>query len=299
MRTGSMEYEVEWTPPDSNVGDIVVYVAGNAANGNGQNTGDHIFTNRYTLTHLAGGTGAVPAVSAVEHGASFAAGVVPNAFVTIKGTNLASATGTWDNAIVNGRLPTTLEGVGVTIGGKPAYIYFVSPTQLNVLAPPDIGSGALPVTVTLNGVTSTAFTTNSNSVGPAFFLWPGNQPVATRNSDASFAVRSGTFAGVNTTAARPGDVILLWGTGFGPTDPLPPAGMQVPFDRIYSTASPVTVTVGGIPATVFGAALTPGFAGLYQVAIRIPETVPHGDLPIVATVNGAQSPVTTLITVDH
>jgi uncharacterized protein (TIGR03437 family) len=59
----------------------------------------------------------------------------------------------------------------------------------------------------------------------------------------------------------------------------------------------VTVTIGGIAATVYGAALAPGFAGLYQVAIQVPTSAPSGDQPIVATVGGASSPSTTLITV--
>ena len=50
---------------------------------------------------------------------------------------------------------------------------------------------------------------------------------------------------------------------------------------------------------MFGAALAPGFAGLYQVAIQIPASAPNGDLPVVATINGAQSPATTLITVQQ
>ena len=100
---------------------------------------------------------------------------------------------------------------------------------------------------------------------------------------------NGTFAGVTTVPAKPGDVIILWGTGFGPTSPAAPVGVQVP-PNAYPTANPVTVTVGGTNATVFGAALAPGFAGLYQVAIQIPSSAPDGDLPVVATVNGAQSP---------
>jgi uncharacterized protein (TIGR03437 family) len=111
-------------------------------------------------------------------------------------------------------------------------------------------------------------------------------------------VANGTFAGVTTVAAKPGEVIVLWGTGFGPTTPATPVGVQVPAN-LYSTTNPVTVTVGGIPATVYAAALAPGFAGLYQVAMQIPASAPDGDLPVVAAINGAQSPSSTLITVKH
>jgi len=61
----------------------------------------------------------------------------------------------------------------------------------------------------------------------------------------------------------------------------------------------VTVSVAGVRATVYGAALAPGYAGLYQVAIQIPASLTNGDFPVVATVSGAQSPSTTLITVQN
>ena len=99
--------------------------------------------------------------------------------------------------------------------------------------------------------------------------------------------------------AKPGDTIILWGTGFGPTTPSAPAGVLIPSGTIYSTATAVTVTVGGAAATVNGATLTPGSAGLYQVAIQIPVTLSDGDYPVIATVPGAQSPSSTLLTVQR
>ncbi len=294
-QTTSATYEFDWTPPATDVGDVVVYVAGNAANGDLTMNGDKIYSTSYTLKAAAGTVPAI-AASGVVNGASFQPGIVPNSWLTVQGTNLSATTNTWEKAIVNGVLPTSLDGVSVSVGGKPAYVYFVSPTQVNAVAP-DVGAGSMSVTVTNSGNTSAAATVNSTTVGPAFFLWAGKYPVATQSKDFSLAVKNGTFAGVTTTPAKPGDVIILWGTGFGPTDPVAPVGVQVPADKIYSTASPVTVTVNATPATVFGAALAPGFAGLYQVAIQIPASAPDGDLPVVATINGAQSPASTVITV--
>jgi len=56
------------------------------------------------------------------------------------------------------------------------------------------------------------------------------------------------------------------------------------------TATLPTVTVGGLPATVIGAALSPGLAGVYQVAIQLPDNVPAGDVEVRATIGGQQSP---------
>jgi uncharacterized protein (TIGR03437 family) len=99
--------------------------------------------------------------------------------------------------------------------------------------------------------------------------------------------------------AKPGDVIILWGTGFGPTTPAAPVGVEIPSDKPYYTANPVSVTVGNLPALVYGTALAPGYAGLYQVAIQIPLLAPDGDLAVVATASGAQSPSSVSITVQR
>jgi len=91
-------------------------------------------------------------------------------------------------------------------------------------------------------------------------------------------------------AAKPGDVIILWGAGFGPTNPAAPLGYVAPSDRTYSTSTLPTVTIDNIPATVYGAALAPGFAGLFQVAIQVPPSLGDGSWPVVATIGDVSSP---------
>jgi uncharacterized protein (TIGR03437 family) len=286
--TGSQTYEFDWTPPATNAGDVNVYVSGNAANGDLQPTGDHIYNTSFTLTPAAAGP--VPSIDAggVVSGASFQPGIVAGSWLTIKGSNLSPVTDTWDKFIVNGNLPTLVDGVSVNVGSKQAFVYYISPTQINVQAP-DVGTGPVPVTVTTPNGTSVAVTANVVAQSPAFFLWPGSQAVATRNSDGSLAVKNGTFAGATAVAAKPGDVLILWGTGFGPTTPPVAAGIQVPGDKVYNT-SPVSIKIGTADAQVFGAALSPGLAGLYQVAIQVPAALADGDYPIKATVSGTSSP---------
>lgn len=292
----SQTFEFDWTPPATSVGNIQIYVAANAANNNGKEDGDQIYSTSYTLTPAA--APAKPTITAVQNGASFVDGVVPNSWITIKGTNLATTTNTWDKAIVDNKLPTELEGVSVSVGGKPAYIYFVSPEQVNALAP-DVGAGSVGVTVTNAGGTSTPATANSATLMPAFFGWPGGQAVATR-TDYTWAVKNGTFPGTTTAAAKPGETIVLWGTGFGPTNPAAPVGSVSLLTVQYNVASSVSVTVGGSPAPLLATpALTNGLVGVYQVAIKIPDNAPNGDLPIVATVGGAQSPTGMTITVQR
>ena len=286
---GSQTYEFDWTPPATDAGDVKVYVSGNAANGDLQPTGDHIYNTSFTLTPAAAGP--TPSIDAggVVSGASFQPGIVAGSWLTIKGSNLSPvASDTWDKSIVNGNLPDKLDGVSVTVGGKLAFVYFVSPGQINVQAP-DVGTGPVPVTVSTPTGTSVAVTANVVAQAPAFFLWPGSQVVATRNSDGGLAVKDGTLAGATTVAAKPGDVLILWATGFGSTTPPVAAGIQVPGDKVYNT-SPVSIKIGTADAQVFGAALSPGFAGLYQVAIQVPAALADGDYPIKATVAGVTSP---------
>ena len=236
-----------------------------------------------------------PAIASVVNAAGFQPGIIANSWVTIQGTNLAPQTDDWSHSIVNGALPASLDGVSVTMGGKAAYVYYISPGQLNVLAP-NVPAGPLTVTVTTPGGTGVSFATTASLYGPAFFLWPGSQVVATRQ-DYSYAVKAGTFAGATTVAAKPGEVIILWATGFGPTMPAAPLGVSVPASGGYPTASSPTVTVNNTQAIVYGAALAPGSAGLYQIAIQVPSNLADGDWPIQASVGGVLTPAGTILSV--
>ena len=171
----------------------------------------------------------------------------------------------------------------VTVDGQPAYLAYISPTQINRGRSGSehrhgIGDGRW------SRSSQRASDGHGQTLQPAFFQL-GNYAVAT-HLDYSSA-----------TQAAPGDSIILWGTGFGPTSPAAPIGAEVPPGPVYQTASLVTVTVGNAPAIVYGAALAPGFAALYQVAIQIPESLADGDYPVVATVSGVQSPSSVLLTV--
>ena len=92
----------------------------------------------------------------VVNGATFTAdALAPNTWVTVQGGALSATTRAWATAdFANNQLPTKLNGVGVTINGEPAYVEFVSPSQLNVLVPADLPAAAVQVQVTNNGLNS-------------------------------------------------------------------------------------------------------------------------------------------------
>ena len=298
-QTKSATFAFDWTPPAADVGSVVVYVAGNAANGDGTERGDHIYTQKYTLTPAAQQPTPTIASAAVVNAASFQAAVSPGAWVTIQGTNLANSSRSWTGGDFTGNaLPTALDGVSVTIDGKAAYVGYISPTQINVLAPAASAQGPVAVQVANNGLTGAAATAQLQTAAPAFFLWSGKYAVATR-SDFSLVAPANLFQGVTTTPAKPGDVIILWGTGFGATTPVVDPGVLPPSDQLAGVANTVTVTVAGVPATVVGAALAPGNAGLYQIAVQIPDSVSDGDQPVVTQVSGIASPSNVFLSVQR
>jgi hypothetical protein len=81
-------------------------------------------------------------IAAVTNGASFQPDFASATWVSIFGTNLSESTRAWQSSdFVGGLLPTSLDGVSVTIDGVPAYVEYISPTQINVLAPDDAKVG--------------------------------------------------------------------------------------------------------------------------------------------------------------
>ncbi|MBI3471296.1 MAG: hypothetical protein HY013_08065 [Candidatus Solibacter usitatus] len=290
-------FDFDWNPPATNVGPVMLYAAGNASNNNAQNTGDSIYTTNVMLTPDAGGTKPVISQGGVANGAGFQANIAAATWISVFGSNLSTSTRTlMASEVVGGKLPTTLDGVSLTVNGKSAFPYSISPGLLTAQSPSDSMVGPVNVVVTLNGVASDPVPVPLQTFSPAFFLWPGGVAVAT-DPNFNSRVKPGAFPGATTVAAKPDEVIILWGTGFGPSNPDVPAGQLVPGDRAYNIANPVTVTVGGMTAEVFGAALASSNASVVQVAIRVPPNAPDGDLPVVATVGSVSSPATTLLTV--
>lgn len=227
---------------------------------------------------------ALPIISTstgVVNGASFTLGIAPYTWVTINGTNFSTQPAQW--TVTNGVLPTSVNGVSVTFDGLPGYVSYVSPTQINVLTPPNLTSQT-PLVVVTNSVGSSApYLAISLGGMPAFFTWPNNQVVAT-HADFSLAVANGTFSGLTTVPAKPGETIILWGTGFGATTPDAPLGVVIPSSPAYPTTAAPTVQVNLLNAVVYGAALAPGFAGLYQLAFQVPPSLPNGTYQVFATI---------------
>lgn len=254
-------------------------------------TGD--VTNGFAATITIGSafqtpTAAKPSIisGGIANASSGAAGVAPNTWISLYGSNLTTFTKTVGSSdLVNSTLPTTLGGVSVQINGKPAYLQYVSASQVNVLTPADTSAGAVAVTVTNSAGTSDASSVTMQQVLPGLSV-ASNYVRAVRSDNTIINGTGAAESGYTTAAAiAQGDVLALYGTGFGATDPTPAAGLV--FTGAYKSTRTITVTVGGISADVLYAGLVG--PGLYQINVRIPTSVADGDQAVIATVDGVSS----------
>ena len=286
-------FSFDWTPPATDQGNVRIWVAANAGNGNGQaDSGDRIYAANYTLTPAAGG-GNRPAFTQAGIVSPFINRAVSNiatgTWVEIYGANLSTNTRQWAGGDFNGNTaPTSLDGVTVNFNGQPAAaMNFISPGQVNAQVP-DVGAGPVSIEV-VNGqqrsdaVTMTALTAVPTFLSPASFNVGDRQWLVAIHQDRAFVGRPNLIAGAQFRPARPGDVILVYGIGFGATTPAVPPGQIA--SGLPNLNSPFTFRFGDTPAEVSYAGLAPGFVGLYQFNIVVPN-VPDGDYQINATLGG-------------
>ena len=231
-----------------------------------------------------------PVITQVENAAGFQSTIQQQSWVAITGNNLSATTRQWSgDDFVGGKLPTQLSNVSVSVNGKAAAVYYISPTQINVWTPPDTATGAVPVTVTSNGISSSPFSAQMQQSSPAFFEWGNRYAVAT--SGANYLGPAGILGPtVTTTPAKPGDIVSLWGTGFGPVDPAPPADTAVPRSPVYAVRLAPTIRVGGLAADYLAGALAADSVGLYVINVRLPANVPDGDQKVEININGVTGP---------
>jgi uncharacterized protein (TIGR03437 family) len=183
----------------------------------------------------------------------------------------------------------------VTVNGKPAYLSFVSLGQMNFQAADDTATGAVPVVVT-TASRSAASSVILARVAPSVFLLDTKHVagIILRNDGSGvygagaydIIGPTGTSLGYATVAAKAGDTIALFGTGFGPTSPAEPSGQ--PFSGALPTTNPVLVRIDNVSVTPAFVGLSG--AGLYQLNLTVPSGLGTGDVSLQATVGGVQTP---------
>jgi uncharacterized protein (TIGR03437 family) len=225
--------------------------------------------------------------------------IAPGSWIEIYGNDLSFSNRSWATADFTGGgliAPTSLDGVTVTIGGQQAYIDYISGSQINAQVPYTVAPGQQQLTVkTAAGAALIATTVTVNALQPGMFAPPSlrvgaNQYVGALFSDGvTYALPPGAVSGVASRRANPGDIVTLYGVGFGPVTPNIPAGQVV---QQSNSLPSFQISIAGTPATVMYAGLAPDAIGLYQFNVVIPN-VPASDTASVtfsvAGVSGTQS----------
>jgi len=222
-------------------------------------------------------------VNSVVNAASYQPAIASAGFVSIIGTSFGNSTRSWISSDFSGNnLPTSLDGISVTINGKPAYVEYISPTQINAIAPDDDTIGQVQVQVATPQGPSYSGTVLKQKMSPAFFTYQSGTTtyVAAVHLDGTLVGP----AGPSSRPAVPGEVIEIFGAGFGPTNPAAPTSQLI--SQPAPLSLPATVAIGGLNAQVLWAGIVS--SGLYQLNVQIPN-VTAGDEPAQASVSGFQS----------
>ncbi len=275
-------WSATWQPRNSSVSQVTVSVVADLAeqrlSGTAQVTGGL----------RAGATPPVIGAGAVVSAASFApqAPLAPGSFISIFGARLA------ERLAVSTSLPldTNLAGTIVTVAGRPLPLLFASDAQINAQIPYGLPTNtrhqivvrrgatlAVPESITVAETQPAIFTKDQSGRGQGVIL------------DTSFR-----FAEPG-NAVRAGDVIIIYCSGLGATDPAVAAGAAAPGSPLSGVTNFVRLTIGGVDAQVFFGGLAPGFAGLYQVNAFVPAGVaPGNEVPVVLSSAGQSGPPVTM-----
>src|SRR5579871_272346 len=310
------EFDVVWKPPSQEVGRLDVYIAAVAANGDGTAAGDRVYTFKKTISNIgACSVGKKPTLQTVLNGASFQGAFSSKAMVSIFGLGFQASGYTRTAGLgdfVNGAFPTALGCVSVQVTGpgipQPVLlpVSYVQQDQINAQMPQFTGTGPVSLQVIENPggpnqLMSDVATLNAmQPLAPAFFLFQPSKSIAALLAGTAQIIADPTVV-PGARAARPGDIISLYATGFGDTNPGVGPGQlasgQAPF------TNNVIVTIGNTtlsPSQIQYAGLTPGsISGLYQFNVQVPLGTPNGAIPVSISINGVTTQSGTTIPVQQ
>ena len=252
-------------------------------------------------------------ISASAFGASSL--IATGSWIEIYGSNLAADSRPWAASDFSGpngvNAPTSLDRTAVTIAGQSAFVQYISPGQVDAQVPANTGTGPLQLTVSTAAGTSAPVTVTVNTVQPGLWapkqspplLVGGNQYVGAFHADGTYVGPAGAFPGYTSSPAKTGEIITLYGNGFGTVSSGTLPGQIA--EQLNTLILPIQFSFSGIPAGVspysyYG--LAPGLVGAYQFNVVVPN-VPNSDLvPLTFTLGSGANAVTgnqTLYTAVH
>jgi uncharacterized protein (TIGR03437 family) len=247
--------------------------------------------------------------SGIVNSASYASAnaISPGGFFSIFGTDLADATGDWGQSFVNNSAPRRLNNVRVLVNDRESFVVFTSPGQVNALAPDNLPDGPVTVVVENGNLRSTVVSSTSRIVNPAVFRFDAQSSrflAATANDGTAYIAppnlfgTNGSLNGLAVRPARPGEFVVLYATGLGPTNPAVPAG-QIPPARNgghpLTNNSEIRLTRNGQTTSVRPAyAGLSAFPGLIQIVFQVPD-IASGEYETAIIVGGQTSPSATFL----
>ncbi len=176
-------------------------------------------------------------------------------------------------------LPFSMQGVSATVNGISAPIWDILPGQLNIQIPYETGAGPAVLGVNNNGQIA-SFPLLMAPAAPG--AWPAFQ----------------TSLGSVVNTAKQGAALVTYITGEGDiTPPLPDGATPVlstPIGKLPHSRLPLTVTVGGVSATILFAGIPSGLTGVTQIDFTVPLNAPLGTQPVVVSVGGVAAPAVNL-----
>ncbi len=220
--------------------------------------------------------------------------VPPGGLITIYGQGLSDVC----NAVSGPPYDIQNGGTQVFLDNSPLALLYTCDGQINAQVPYNLAANtphqlsvhriqvlSVPVGVSVAPAQPAIFTVGQNGLGPAdiFPVGPDGSVGATPVSDAA--------------PAKAGDIVAILCTGVGLVSPPVDVGASPPASPASLSVSPVLVSIGGVQAQVLGAALAPNMAGVYRVLAAVPSGVTPGDVPVILTVAGQNSPVTATMAV--
>jgi uncharacterized protein (TIGR03437 family) len=249
-------------------------------------------SNQLVVYGLNGAAGqSIPTVTGVVNGASYAAGpVAPGEIVAIFGQNLGPQNLALTSFDTNGQMQTQIAGTQVMFGGLAAPLLYTSNGATAAIVPWEIAGGqTVAFQILRDGQTSSPLQLPVAAASPGIFSMDasGNGPGAILNQDHT----------LNSSAnpAQAGSIVVLYGTGGGPTNPV--VGDGAIATDAASLSNTVSVQVGGQPATVLYAGSAAGeVAGVMQINLQLPAGV-TGQVPVVVTVGGQVSQGTVTVAI--
>jgi uncharacterized protein (TIGR03437 family) len=281
MPLGNGLWAGTWLPHETAGGPATVEVNGQSAGG---------LQGSASVTGNLNPNSTAPIVNSggIVSAASLVSGIVaPGELISIFGNNLGPSNPTEASSLP---FTTSLAGTRVLLGGQPLPLQFAGAGQINAVvsfATPINGLQqlvieqnnvySLPETVIVAAANPAVFTQSQSGQGPG--VMDISEPNGTQ------------FQASASQPASAGDVLIIYCAGLGQVSPAVADGEGAPSSPPSRTVAPVSVTIGGQPAQVQFAGLSPGYAGLYQVNVVVPAGVAPGmNVPVVITAAGFPSP---------